>query len=199
MNVGTALETNTERTEVMHPGMRAFNAPAILAKAAAMFSTALGDHRFDTTMSQRASMPLGVVITIGVDHTRSAQWMAAQSANRWNRVDQRRQLRDVVDIRAGQARGERRAVGVGDEKSIWSAARRFASGNPCKRFHTPAACQSRSRRQQVAPERQPVSAGRSVAPAPSRLENEQDAGQRGVIRNRQAAWVLLALRLGWRQ
>lgn len=35
MNVGTVLETNAESTEVMQPCMRAFEAPAIFAKATA--------------------------------------------------------------------------------------------------------------------------------------------------------------------
>lgn len=200
MYIGTSLETNTEATEVMQPSMRAFHDPAIFAKATAMFGTALGDHRLDTAISQRLPMSLGVVTTIGVDHTRSVQWVAAQSANRRNRVDQRQQLRDVVDVRAGQDRGERRAVGVGDdvvlgtgsrsigrvlpsfwpaptariddestaarEKSIWSAARSFASSSSCRRSHTPAACQSRSRRQHVTPEPQPISAGRSRQRSP---------------------------------
>lgn len=200
MNVGTAFETNTEATEVMQPSMRAFNDPAIFSKAAAVFGTTLGNHRFDTTIAQRFSMSLGVVSAVGVDHTRSLQWVAAQSANRWNRVDQRQQLRDVVDVRVGQDRGKRRAVGIGDdvvlrtgssaigrvwpsfwpaptariddestaarEKSIWSAARSFASSSSCKRSHTPAACQSRSRRQHVTPEPQPISAGRSRQRSP---------------------------------
>lgn len=33
MNVGAALETNAETTEVMQPGMRVFDDPAIFAKA----------------------------------------------------------------------------------------------------------------------------------------------------------------------
>jgi len=37
VNVSAALETNTEAAEVMQPGMRAFNDPAIFAKAAAVF------------------------------------------------------------------------------------------------------------------------------------------------------------------
>ncbi|ERI28622.1 hypothetical protein BURCENBC7_AP0303, partial [Burkholderia cenocepacia BC7] len=57
MNVCTALETNAETTEVMQPGMRAFNDPAIFSKAAAMFGAALGDNRLDTAIAQRASMP----------------------------------------------------------------------------------------------------------------------------------------------
>ncbi len=126
MNVSTALETNTEATEVMQPGMRALNDPAIFAKAAAMFGTALGNHRLDTALAQRASMSLGVVTAIGVDHTRSLQWVTTQSANRRNRrnrVDQRQQLRDVVDVRSGQDRGERGAVGVGDDVVLGTGSR----------------------------------------------------------------------------
>lgn len=80
-----------------------------------MFGTALGDHGLDTAIAQRTSMSLGVVTAIGIDHTRSLQWVAAQSANRRNRVDQRQQLRDGVDVRTCQDRGERGAVGVGDD------------------------------------------------------------------------------------
>ncbi|KGV48945.1 hypothetical protein X900_3397 [Burkholderia pseudomallei BDU 2] len=200
MNVRTSLETNTEATEVMQPSMRAFHDPATFAKATAMFGTALCDHRLDTAIAQRLPMSLGIVTMIGIDHTRSVQWVAAQSANRRNRVDQRQQLRDVIDVRADQDRGERRAVRVGDdvvlgtgsrsigrvwpsfwpaptariddestaarEKSIWSAARSFASSSSCRRSHTPAACQSRSRRQHVTPEPQPISAGRSRQRSP---------------------------------
>ncbi|KIS47703.1 hypothetical protein NP88_3852 [Burkholderia cepacia] len=165
-----------------------------------MFGAALGDNRLDTAIAQRASMPLRVVTAIGVDHARSLQWVAAQPTNWRNRIDQRQQLRDIVNVRAGQDRRERRAIGVGDdvvlrtwsraiggvwpsfwpaptarideestaarEKSIWSAARSFASSNSCRRSHTPAACQSRSRRQQVTPEPQPISAGRSRQRSP---------------------------------
>lgn len=73
MNVSTALETNAEATEVMQPGMRAFNDPAIFTKAAAMLGAALGDHRLDTAIAQGSSMPLRVVTAIGVDHARSLQ------------------------------------------------------------------------------------------------------------------------------
>lgn len=123
MNVRTSLETNTEATEVMQPSMRAFHDPAIFAKATAMFGTALCDHRLDTAIAQRLPMSLGIVTTIGIDHTRSVQWVAAQSANRRNRVDQRQQLRDVIDVRAGQDRGERRAVRVGDDVVLGTGSR----------------------------------------------------------------------------
>lgn len=47
------------------------------------------------------------------------------------------------------------------EKSIRSAARNLASSSSCNFSQTPASCQSRKRLQQVTPEPQPISAGRS--------------------------------------
>jgi len=52
----------------------------------------------DPAIAQCPLMPLGVVAAIGADHARALQWMAAQSANRWNRVDQRHRLSDVVEF-----------------------------------------------------------------------------------------------------
>jgi hypothetical protein len=57
------------------------------------------------------------------------------------------------------------------EKSIWPAARNSASSSSCNRSHTPASCQSRKRRQQVTPEPQPISAGRSRHRSPVRSTN----------------------------
>lgn len=174
--------------------MRAFDHPTILAKSATVFGAALCDHRLDAAIAQGLAMPLGVVAAIGVNHARPLNRVAAQAANRRNRVDQRQQLRHIVDVRGSQDRGQRCAVGVGDdvvlgarsrairgvrasfwpaptartddestaarEKSIWSAARNLASNSSWRRSHTPTSCQSRSRRQQVAPEPKPSWVGR---------------------------------------
>lgn len=42
-----------------------------------MVGTALGDRGHNTVVAQRASIPLGDVTAIGIDHTRSLQWVAA--------------------------------------------------------------------------------------------------------------------------
>lgn len=47
------------------------------------------------------------------------------------------------------------------QKSIFPAARSFASSTACSRSHTPACCQSRSLRQQLTPEPHPISDGKS--------------------------------------
>lgn len=93
-------------------------------------------------------MSLGVVSAIGVDHTRSVQRVAAQSANRRDRVDQRQQLRDVVDVRAGQDRGKRRAVGVGDDVVLGTGARTI--GRVWPSFWPPQRRESMMNRQRLA-------------------------------------------------
>jgi hypothetical protein len=52
------------------------------------------------------------------------------------------------------------------EKSIWSACRNLFSITWCISSHTPAFCHSCNRRQQVIPQPQPISCGRSSQPIP---------------------------------
>ena len=113
-----------------------------------MFGTVLGDHRLDTAIAQRSSISLRVVSAIGANLTRSVQWAAAQSANRRNRVNQRQQLRDVVDVRAGQDRGKQRAVGVGDDLALGAGSR--AIGGVRAGFAPPQRRESMMNRQRLA-------------------------------------------------
>lgn len=57
------------------------------------------------------------------------------------------------------------------ERSIWPTARSSARSSSCSQSQTPACCQSRNRRQQVTPEPQPISAGRSRQRNPVRNTN----------------------------
>lgn len=120
MNVSTALAMNTEAAKVMQPGMRAFDDLAIFAKPAAMFGPASSDHQL---AAARLVMSLRVVSAIGVDSASFLQCAALQSANWWNRVDQRQQLRDVVNVRSSQDRGKWDAVGIGDDARLGSGSR----------------------------------------------------------------------------
>lgn len=110
--------------------MSAFDHPTILAQTTAMLGPALRDHWLDTAIAQGSPMPLGVVSAISVDHARPLNRVAAQAANRWNRVDQRQQLRNIVDVRASQDRGERCAVGVGDDVVLGAGSRTISGFRP---------------------------------------------------------------------
>jgi hypothetical protein len=56
-------------------------------------------------------------------------------------------------------------------QSMRSASRSWRSSSRCRRSHTPAACQSRSRRQQVTPDPHPISAGSISQGMPVRSTN----------------------------
>jgi hypothetical protein len=58
------------------------------------------------------------------------------------------------------------------DQSIWSAVLSSASNSSCSRSQTPAACQSRNRRQQVIPHPQPSSCGSIVHGMPLRITNK---------------------------
>ncbi|EDT42852.1 hypothetical protein BamMEX5DRAFT_1343 [Burkholderia ambifaria MEX-5] len=110
--------------------MRAFDHPTIHAESAAVFGPALCDHWLDTAIAQGLSMSLGVVAAIGIDHARALNRVAAQATNRWNCVDQRQQLRNIVDVRASQDRSERCAVGVGDDVMLGAGSRAIGGVGP---------------------------------------------------------------------
>lgn len=89
--------------------------PPYFAKTAAVWFTASGNRCGNPSSVQRPAIFLVVVSPIGVDAAQLAQWSTMQAANRWDSVDQWKQLRDVVAVRARQEDRDRRAVRVGGE------------------------------------------------------------------------------------
>lgn len=83
------------------------------------------------------------------------------------------------------------------DQSMQSAARSSASRILCSRSQTPAACQSRKRRQQLMPEPQPISWGNISHGMPDCSTN---AGQHGAIVKWLAPWLSGAPQLErWQQ
>ncbi len=70
------------------------------------------------------------------------------------------------------------------DQSIWSAARKRARSTSCSSSHTPAACQSRRRRQQLIPLPQPISWGSRSHRKP--VEDKEDTRQYRAIVQRLA-------------
>ena len=56
-----------------------------------------------------------VVAAVGEQLPRSASWPLAQFVDRWDGLDQRNQLRDVVAVATGDADRQRQAAGVADQ------------------------------------------------------------------------------------
>jgi hypothetical protein len=76
---------------------------------------ASGDHRGDAAGADQAAVLVMVVAAVGVHLVRPAQWPAASAPQRWNAVDERDELGDVVTVAAGQDDLQGYAAGVGDQ------------------------------------------------------------------------------------
>lgn len=110
-------------TEFVEPGVCTFDHPTILVEPAAVLGPALRDHGLDAAFAQRASMSHGIVSAIGVDDAGLLKRSATDAANRWNRINERQQLRDVVGVRASQDRDEGNAVGVYEDVVLGTGSR----------------------------------------------------------------------------
>jgi len=115
VNGGEALEAHPQSLEVVQPSNRAFDNPTGFAKTAAMRFSATGDLGGDAGGVKRFAIFVVVVPAITLDDAGLGQWTAAFAADRWNRLDQRQQLGDVVAIGAGQYQRQRYALGLRQE------------------------------------------------------------------------------------
>jgi hypothetical protein len=140
------------------------------------------------TSQERFAVFAAVVGAVGKQ--RSGPELAV-SAGRWDAIDERQQLGDVVAVRGGESSGQRGSPAIADHVVLGarsaaidergaclgapplartcelSTTARDQSSAPascsssrstwCRRSQTPASFQSRSRRQQVIPDPQPIS------------------------------------------
>jgi hypothetical protein len=187
-----------------HPGEGTLDDPSVAAKPLAAVDAAGCDVPSDAAAAA-ASMVVGFV---GVQFFGASARAATLVGDGRYGVEQRLEWRAVVDVRRS---GRMRAGCLGSEVAlgallatvgrVWSergtASRRRLSSSRCKRSRTPAACPSRSRRQQVTPEPQPTSRG-SISPGDAGAQNEQDAGQCCPCRDRRTPASRLGA-LGWQQ
>ena len=166
------------------------------AQTAPVRGVAPGENRSDALLSQPLTLCFAVIATVTLDALRTKFRASESSAqDQRDRFDQWLQLRDIVDIRGSDLRGQRNALGFGQDvmfRPRFGAIRRIGAnlGPPktartdelstkaldqsslpspwsnesmtwCNIVQTPAACQSRNLRQQVIPEPQPISRGKS--------------------------------------
>lgn len=96
MDRSGALEANTEATELVQPGERALHDPAVLAQTTAVSSPPTRDEGANTSMSEIATMGIGVVTSVGVHSIGTTARMSHSSSNGFDSVDQGEQLSHIV-------------------------------------------------------------------------------------------------------
>jgi hypothetical protein len=102
MDPGKALVADSKAMEIMEPGMSTLDYPSIFSKATAMLGAALRENRFDTPITQFLPVCFGVVSAIGIDDLGLSQRSTADTTDGWNRVNEGKQLCDVVSIGTSQ-------------------------------------------------------------------------------------------------
>ena len=115
MDVGSAFVADAEACEGVQPGEAALDHPALAAQARTVGDAAASDAWSDPALAKLAAVDVVVVAAIGEQLTRLAAWPAAPASDRWDGVDQRDELGDVVAVAAGQADRQRNAAGVDDQ------------------------------------------------------------------------------------
>jgi hypothetical protein len=115
VEVGASFVADAESFELVEPGEGARDDPADPAEPGAVGNAASGDHRFDAALPEQAAVLVEVVAAVGVWAPGLAAGSSSQAPDRWDRVQQRQELGDVVAVVAGECDGERGAVAVDDQ------------------------------------------------------------------------------------
>ncbi len=120
MDVGAAVVADEKSFELVQPGEGALNDPAVPSDARAVFGLATSDLGGDPALAQLAPLRLVVVGTVGCDPLWPSTRPAHAATNRWDAIDERDQLCDVVAVAAGERPGERDPPRV-DEQVVLGA------------------------------------------------------------------------------
>jgi hypothetical protein len=114
VQVGAYLVADTQALELVEPGEGPLDHPAGLTQAGTVGDASTGNERLDPTPPQQAALLVEVVAPVGEQSARSCPRASSQTPDRWDRVQERQELCDIVAVAAGQRYGERAAMPVDD-------------------------------------------------------------------------------------
>ena len=115
MDVGGAVVADEQPPALVEPGEGAFHDPTVVSEAGAVLGLATGDHGFDPSLPELPSVAGVVVATVGDDPVGAAARPTDAAAHRWDKVDERNQLGDVVPVTARQRPCQRCPGTVGQQ------------------------------------------------------------------------------------
>ncbi len=115
MDFGAAVVADEQSLEVVQPGEGTFDDPAGAAEPGAVRGVSSRDLVFDPARAQLPAVLVVVVATIGGDAVGSPTRPAGPATNRWDALEERDQLGDVVAVAARNCPGERDPACVDQE------------------------------------------------------------------------------------
>lgn len=99
----------------MEPGEGALDHPTVGAQSGAVPGPAAGDGRHDTASVDLLAVDVVVVATVCEQCVRLPASAPDLAANRWDGIEQRQQLGDVIAVATGQKDRERSTAPIGDQ------------------------------------------------------------------------------------
>ena len=121
VNIGATLVADPQPSVLMQPTDCAFHDPTKDPQTAAVFGIAPRDQRHDATLGEFLPMRVGIIRPIRQEFSRPLHGASNLAGNRWDGIYQRDQLGDIVAVAPCQRRGQRNAVGIGDEVMLGAA------------------------------------------------------------------------------
>lgn len=115
MQIRASFVADAEPLELVQPGEGALDDPAHFSQSGAVCDPASGDHRLDAALPQQTAVLVEVVAPIGIQTTGLVAGTSSQAPNRWDGVQQRQQLGDVMSVSTGERDSKRCAVAVDDQ------------------------------------------------------------------------------------
>jgi hypothetical protein len=122
VEIGASFVADAEPFELGEPSEGSFDHPAHLAQSGAVGDAASGDQGFDAALPQQAAVLVEVVAPVRIQTPGFAAGASPQSPDRWDGVQQRQELGDVVPVAAGEGDGERGSVPVDDQVVLGAGA-----------------------------------------------------------------------------
>jgi len=126
MNLRKTFESKAKASELVQPSDRAFDYPAGLAEAAAVFGESPSDLTANSALCQQPAQGIGVVAAISLNEPGLTDRGSAPAGNRGHGVEQRQQLGYVVAVGLGEHYRKGNALRVREEVVL--AARTTAIG-----------------------------------------------------------------------
>lgn len=111
--------------------MCAFDDPSNFAQATTMGLAAASNRCRNAVGMKQSAIFVVVIAAICINALRLLEWAAAAARDGRDRSDQRFKLGDVVAIGASQDRGERCAIGIGDEMVLGAWSRTISGVRTC--------------------------------------------------------------------
>jgi hypothetical protein len=154
MDIGAAFVADGQTAVAVHPGMGAFNHPAVPTKASAALDPTPGDPGHDAAGLALLAAASVIVAFVGMQLIWPLSRTAHPTPDRWDRIQRRCQHPAIMLVCGSDQEAKRRAASVGDEMTLRARLATIRGVRPGRRpplFAATDTLSSEARRQSICP------------------------------------------------